>query len=198
MYLPSTAPESNRSTSVREHARTSRRGRIGRVARHQRRLKSRERQIEKWEADHEVIGRIAFFGPHGHSEAKIYRNGQPSTFVNPAFAQFAKAGSWHHTDAWRGHYDLPPRVGDWERVLDTWVSPQGHMGDYQTLHQVPIEKLYAAWKAGERPPFPVTVVLLRTSNVFSNTIGMFVRKQDVTRMKELLATAGVDPRDSSS
>lgn len=180
------------TTNVRAHARVSKRGRLSAVQRHKRQIRAQERAEEKWEADHEEIGSLAYFSPYGMDVARVYANGTPSDFRVPAFKEFAGKVGYTHTDAWRGYHELPDRVGDWVRVLDTWVSPMGHSGDPETRHQVPIEALYKQWKAGARPPFPVMVSMLQTSNVFSMGFEMFVRSKDAPRMRELLAEAGVE------
>lgn len=128
------------------------------------------------------------FTPYGVDHASIYANGEPSDYFNAAFRDFAKAAS---TDPWRSHFEIPDHVGEYVRVLDTWVSPMGHLGDQETMHRVPIESLYKRWKSGDRPPFPVAVVMLRTSNLFSLGFEMFVRKRDEAQMRRLLLAEGI-------
>jgi len=101
-----------------------------------------------------------------------------------------------HSDAWRGTFHTPDSAGDLVKVMDTWVSPQGHSGDYETQHQVPLEELITRWKTREsRPPMDVFVAYTPTSNVFSVGFDVYVHRGDRERAVKYLREANVDPRD---
>jgi hypothetical protein len=117
--------------------------------------------------------------------------------VERVASELAEKTGYKHTDAWRGYYQTPDETGDLVKVLDTWVSPMGHTGDWQTQHQVPLEEL--AGRGGEwsrtPPPVPVFIAYTPTSNLFSVGMDMYVHKKDAARFKQYLRERNVSNED---
>jgi hypothetical protein len=176
--------------------------------------KSQEEIDKEWEdlSESDPVMTVSAHGPSygAHTMARV-RTGEvggewmidvSSTSGDDAFEaqveDLARKTAWHPTDAWRGVYSTPKGVADLVKVVDTWVSPQGHAGDYQTAHQVPIERMLRAWQDGDKPPADVFVVYTTTSNVFSVGFDIYTRKRDENRIRDYLEAKGVGSADMTA
>jgi hypothetical protein len=150
---------------------------------------------------------VVAYGPGRHGNAAQVRSGEVGkeieTFIDPVNSEAGRFAnkivhdtSWVPTDAWRGVHHTPDEFGDYVKVVDTWVSPMGHSGDWETQHQVPIEEIITKWKEPSgQPPVPVFVVYTTTSNLFSVGFDMYVKKSDQDAFVRYLREAKIDERD---
>lgn len=91
--------------------------------------------------------------------------------VSPEAKDLIRSIAWHSSDAWRGYYEGKAPEG-WEEVVDTWFC-----GMDGTNVEGDLEKFHEKWEdKNETPRFPMLVVFLRTSNVFSTGATIYVPK----------------------
>lgn len=189
--------------------------------------KPSEAQLQKWqdEFDHDVEGlrddspdiTVHVYGPHhAPDEVAFAWSGEVTSpnsgeqipwaeVVSPnsdraeeVAQEFADASGWQSSDAWRGSISTPATLGDWVKLIDTWVSPMGAI-DSQTRHQQAIQDLVGyggSWeKRGGQPPFEAVVIFSRTSNVFSLGFDIYVRKADLAEARAYFLEHNIEDED---
>ncbi len=83
--------------------------------------------------------------------------------------------SWKATDGWRGYESVPENLTAWCRVLDGWHSSMETSQLSQTVTDL--------WDRKIPLPFPLIVVVTKTSNICALGISMYCREDDADRAK---------------
>lgn len=96
---------------------------------------------------------------------------------------YAQGLTYHHTDAWRGHYDGTAFNSSWTKVLDGWFGTiDGHnVGDND------LGKFHEQFQVNQSlPDCPMLVAFPRTSNICACGIEVYVPKPKVGVFEEWL------------
>ena len=90
---------------------------------------------------------------------------------------------WKSTDGWRGYFDYDFKDG-WE-TIDGWIT--GWIDDSISHKKRIMDFLQSlAEDEGTHPNFPLWVITVRTSNVFSTACDILFRTEDKPKLEKYL------------
>lgn len=90
-------------------------------------------------------------------------------FLDEIVQEYSDSLEWKATDGWRGYFEGKTPNG-WIKVLDTWFC-----GFDGTNVEGLTERFHELWQEqNETPDFPMLVSFLRTSNVFSTGLDIYI------------------------
>jgi len=136
----------------------------------------------------EYASRVEKFGPGGN-ESTLFNEDFNFSEPGESLPEPIKKIEWISTDAWRGYTDWKLQDG-FEAVADGWVTG---VPDETTSRKARLGDLFEDLKEGKIvPPIDIFWVFGITSNIFSQSSSVVVRKKDKKKLAKWLEEIGTN------